>query len=131
MLLFKRFCGRENMFLWRHQGQAPNPVLGRGRGESSPGEVGKMPSKAEGLAGGEEAGMCHLRHGGQEGRGSLAMLVGNVGRGGAETRHRTCPSGAHPESTGVFLEGRAEGSTSRVWPEDMHLAWEVGHCRPV
>ena len=93
------------MFLWRHQGQAPNPALGRGRGESSPGEVGKMPSKAEGLAGGEEAGMCHHRRGGQEGRGSLAMLVRNVGRGGAETRHRTCLSGAHPESTGVFLGG--------------------------
>ena len=36
-----------------------------------------------------------------------------------------------PRAQGVFLEGRAEGSTRRVWPEGMRLAWEVGHCRPV
>ena len=108
MLLVKRFYGGENMFLWRHQGQAPNPALGRGHGESSPGEVGQMLSKAEGLAGGEEGGVCHHRRGGQEKRSRLAMLVGNVGRGGAETRHRTCPLEAHPKGSGS-LPGRQSG----------------------
>ena len=59
-----------------------------------------MPSKAEGLAGGEDGSVCHHRHGGEERRGSLALLVGNVGGGGAETRHGTCLLGARPEGTG-------------------------------